>query len=138
MERIDDAHRRITANAGQITEANTRITTNADQLKKLVSDLNALSASLSNHRSTEFLTLKEAVDSLVSQFDTLMDGDTSDAIDNYNEIVSFLDGLKDSDSLAIRLSDLDKRISDLRGEYDATTQEQTEADNRRHLSLIHI
>lgn len=132
VERIDDAHRRITANAGQITEANTRITTNADQLKKLVSDLNALSASLSNHRSTEFLTLKEAVDSLVSQFDTLMDGDTSDAIDNYNEIVSFLDGLKDSDSLAIRLSDLNKRISDLRGEYDATTREQTEADNRKH------
>lgn len=132
VERIDDAHRRITANADQITEANTRITTNVDQLKKLVSDLNALSASLSNHRSTEFLTLKETVDSLVSRFDTLLDGDTSDAIDNYNEIVSFLDGLKDSDSLALLLTDLDKRISGLRGEYDATTREQTEADHRKH------
>ena len=52
-----------------------------------------------------------------TSLDTLMNGNVSDAIESFNEIINFLDGLKDDQSLALILAQLDKQISEFDGVY---------------------
>lgn len=54
---------------------------------------------------------QSAVDTLKKSFETLVSSDTSVAIDNYNEIIKFLDGLKDSDNLSSILIKLNSALS---------------------------
>lgn len=54
---------------------------------------------------------QSAVDALKKSFDTIVSSDTSVAIDNYNEIIKFLDGLKDSDNLSSILTKLNSALS---------------------------
>lgn len=54
---------------------------------------------------------QSAVDALKKSFETLVSSDTSVAIDNYNEIIKFLDGLKDSDNLSSILTKLNSALS---------------------------
>ena len=50
--------------------------------------------------------VKKAVDLTTAALDALVSGDTSDAIDNYNEIIKFLEGFRDDETLAGTLKTL--------------------------------
>lgn len=52
---------------------------------------------LNNYDDAE---ISEAVEKLRKDFDTLVSGNTADAIESFNEVVAFLEGLKDTESLA--------------------------------------
>ena len=54
--------------------------------------------------------LQKAIDAVSLRIDRLVGNNASQAIDNFNEILDFLDGLKDSDSLAALLADINARI----------------------------
>lgn len=54
--------------------------------------------------------LQKAIDAVSLRIDRLVGNNASQAIDNFNEILAFLDGLKDSDSLAALLADINARI----------------------------
>ena len=54
--------------------------------------------------------LQKAIDAVSLRIDRLVGDNASQAIDNFNEILAFLDGLKDSDSLAALLADINARI----------------------------
>ena len=63
---------------------------------------------LSNYDDTEITT---ALSSLQSQIDTLVSGNASDAINSFNEIIAFLDGIKDSQDLAGIIASIEKQIA---------------------------
>lgn len=54
--------------------------------------------------------LQNAIDAVSLRIDRLVGNNASQAIDNFNEILNFLNGLKDSDSLAALLADINARI----------------------------
>lgn len=54
--------------------------------------------------------LQKAIDAVSLRIDRLVGNNASQAIDNFNEILNFLNGLKDSDSLAALLADINARI----------------------------
>ncbi|WP_289293194.1 hypothetical protein, partial [Bacteroides sp. 41_26] len=54
--------------------------------------------------------LQSAINVITSRIDRLVGENASQAIDNFNEILNFLNGLKDSDSLAALLADINARI----------------------------
>ena len=59
----------------------------------------ALKAKLEGMSSFDPTEINNRVNGLQSQFDTLVSGDASAAIESFNEIIAFLDGVKDSESL---------------------------------------
>lgn len=59
--------------------------------------------------------LQALIDKLRSDFDTLYGENASDAIDNFKEVLAFLDGLNDSEKLSTKLADLsgaDKKMGE--------------------------
>ena len=54
--------------------------------------------------------LQSTINVITSRIDQLVGENASQAIDNFNEIINFLNGLKDSDSLAALLADINERI----------------------------
>ena len=66
---------------------------------------------LSNFNDKE---LSDAINSLRSDFDELVSGDTSKAIETFNEIVSFLDGIEDTQSLESIIASIEQQIGDVR------------------------
>lgn len=73
---------------------------------------------------------QSAVDALKKSFETLVSSDTSVAIDNYNEIIKFLDGLKDSDNLSSILTKLNSALSSTTSIANANKQNLTNAVSR--------
>lgn len=63
---------------------------------------------LSNYDDTE---ISQAVEKLRSDFDTLVNGDTTTAIKSFNEIISFLDGIEDSESLDGIIASIEQQIA---------------------------
>lgn len=63
---------------------------------------------LSNYDDTE---LSEAVARLRDDFDSLTQEDISAAIENFNEIISFLDGIEDSESLDSIIASIEQQIA---------------------------
>lgn len=64
--------------------------------------------------------LQSSLTSLKTAFDALVGGNASTAIDNFNEVIAFLEGFKDSDTLAAKLTEhrtrmngMDSRIASL-------------------------
>ena len=66
---------------------------------------------LSNFNDKE---LSDAINSLRSDFDELVSGDTSKAIETFNEIVSFLNGIEDTQSLESIIASIEQQIGDVR------------------------
>ena len=66
---------------------------------------------LSNFNDKE---LSDAINSLRSDFDDLVSGDTSKAIETFNEIVSFLNGIEDTQSLESIIASIEQQIGDVR------------------------
>ncbi len=63
---------------------------------------------LSNYDDTE---LSDAVARLRDDFDSLTQEDISAAIENFNEIISFLDGIEDSESLDSIIASIEQQIA---------------------------
>jgi ribosomal protein S20 len=55
--------------------------------------------------------IQEAVTKLQNQFNTLVNGNASTAIESFNEIVAFLNGVSDADSLEGIIAGIEKQIS---------------------------
>lgn len=79
------------------------------------SELLAKLKSLSNYNDTE---LREAIAKLRTNLDTLVNGDTSSAIQSFNEVVAFLKGVEDSESLEGIIAAIEQQIA---GKQDAIT-----------------
>lgn len=63
---------------------------------------------LSNYDDTE---ISQAVETLRSDFDTLVSGDTTTAIKTFNEVIAFLDGLEDTEDLASIIASIEQQIA---------------------------
>ena len=63
---------------------------------------------LSNYDDTE---VNEAVSSLQTQLNTLVSGNANDAINSFNEIIAFLDGIKDSQDLSSIIASIEQQIA---------------------------
>ena len=63
---------------------------------------------LSNYNDAEIST---AVSSLQTQLDTLVSGNANDAINSFNEIIAFLDGVKDTQDLAGIIASIETQIA---------------------------
>ena len=66
--------------------------------------------SLSNYDDT---SITEAVNSLRTDFDTLVSGDTSTAIKTFNEIIAFLEGVEDTESLSGIIASIEQQIANI-------------------------
>lgn len=64
--------------------------------------------SMSAYDDTE---ITQAVESLRSDFDTLVSGDASAAIDSFNEVTAFLQGLEDSEDLDSIIAAIEQQIA---------------------------
>ena len=64
---------------------------------------------LSNYDDT---AINQAVASLQSQLNTLVNGDSSAAIESFNEIIAFLNGIEDSQSLDSIIAAIEQQISE--------------------------
>ena len=63
---------------------------------------------LSNYNDAEIST---AVSSLQSQLNTLVSGNANDAINSFNEIIAFLDGVKDTQDLSSIIAGIEQQIA---------------------------
>lgn len=70
---------------------------------------------LNNYNDTE---ISNAVSSLQTQLNTLVSGDANDAINSFNEIIAFLDGVKDTQDLASIIASIEQQIA---GKMDKVT-----------------
>ena len=64
--------------------------------------------SLNNYDDAE---LTEAINKLRSDFDTLLSGDASTAIDTFNDIIAFLDGIEDTQNLKGIIASIELQIA---------------------------
>ena len=63
---------------------------------------------LKNYDDTE---ISNAVSSLQSQINTLVSGNANDAINSFNEIIAFLEGVKDTEDLASIIASIEQQIA---------------------------
>lgn len=70
---------------------------------------------LSNYNDAE---INEAVQSLQTQLNTLVSGNANDAINSFNEIITFLDGVKDNQDLSSIIASIEQQIA---GKMDKVT-----------------
>lgn len=70
---------------------------------------------LSNYDDT---AISEAVNTLRKDFDTLVSGDSTTAIKTFNEIIAFLSGIEDSESLDSIIASIEQQIA---GKADTTS-----------------
>ena len=66
--------------------------------------------SLTNYDDT---SITEAVNSLRTDLDTLVSGDTSTAIKTFNEIIAFLEGVEDTESLSGIIASIEQQIANI-------------------------
>ena len=65
---------------------------------------------LSNYDDT---AIKNAINNLIVQIDTLVSGNASKAIESFNEIIAFLNGIEDSEDLDSIIASIEQQIADL-------------------------
>lgn len=71
----------------------------------------ALKAKLEGLNNYDDTSIQNAVNSLTTQINTLVSGDASVAIENFNEIISFLNGIEDSESLDSIIASIEQQIA---------------------------
>lgn len=71
----------------------------------------ALKAKLEGLSNYDDTTLTNAISSLETRLNTLVSGDTSTAIESFNEIIAFLDGVTDSQSLDSIIASIEQQIA---------------------------
>lgn len=75
----------------------------------------AFKAKLEGLNNYDDTSIRNAVDSLITQINTLVSGDASIAIESFNEIMAFLDGIKDTQSLAGIIAAIEQQIAGKQG-----------------------
>lgn len=104
----------IKAHEGEVSSA---LSTKVDKItgKGLSAEdfTTALKNKLERLNNYDDTSLSNAVNSLQQQFNLLVGGNPSDAINSFNEIISFLDGIKDSQDLESIIASIQKSISDV-------------------------
>lgn len=63
---------------------------------------------LNNYDDTE---LSNAIETLRGDFDTIVSGDTTTAIKTFNEVIAFLDGIKDNQDLSSIIASIEQQIA---------------------------
>lgn len=94
--------------------------------------INNLQAALSdetNEREKKDTELEGLITQLRKEFDTLVGGNPSKAIENFNEIIKFLEGIEDSETLVGKLAELKLECDDNRKELEEKLK--TEAQTRQ-------
>ena len=82
--------------------------------------------SLSNYDDSAIV---EAVNRLRRDLDTLVNGDTTKAIDSYNDVIAFLEGIEDSESLDGIIAAIEKQIAAKQDEIIANEEVYAAAAN---------
>lgn len=78
-------------------------------------------------------TLTSAINSLQSQINTLVSGNVSSAIDTFNEIIAFLDGVKDTQDLAGIIASIEQQIA---GVNSSLSAELAKKPNKTDIATI--
>ena len=113
-----------------------------DKIQALTDTLNSVKKSLmeaidsvkkdlsteTNNRGSADDTLKDKVNSLQTQLDTLVSGNASTAIESFNEVITFLSGVTDSESLTSLLNDLQGKITTLQSTLTEDVTKLQDAD----------
>ena len=86
--------------------------------------------SLNNYDDT---VLTSAINSLQSQINTLVSGNASSAIDTFNEIIAFLDGVKDTQDLAGIIASIEQQIA---GVNSALSAELAKKPNKTDMATV--
>lgn len=71
----------------------------------------ALKTKLEGLNNYDDTSIRNAVNTLTAQINTLVSGDASIAIESFNEIMAFLDGIKDTQSLAGIIASIEQQIA---------------------------
>lgn len=71
----------------------------------------ALKNKLNSLNNYDDSAIQQAVNSLRSDFDTLVSGDTTTAIKSFNDIIAFLNGIEDSESLDSIIASIQQQIA---------------------------
>lgn len=71
----------------------------------------ALKAKLEGLSNYDDTSIQNAVNSLTTQINTLVSGDASAAIESFNEIIAFLNGVEDSESLDSIIASIEQQIA---------------------------
>ena len=87
----------------------------ADLLSRMTNRENIDNVQTGNIASlqTQGNSLSERIDSLQQQLNTLVGAVASDTIDNFNEIVAFLNGITDDETLTNLLTEVNNRLQKL-------------------------
>lgn len=73
----------------------------------------ALKEKLDGLKNYDDTALTEAINSLQEQLDTLVNADADKAIDTFNEIIAFLNGVENTDTLEGIIAGIEQQISDI-------------------------
>lgn len=121
---------------GKITTLETNTTKLREDLNKEIADREAADTVLSGRITDEATARKKAddalqalIDKLRLDFDTMYGADTSEKIDNFTEIIAFLDGVEDTETLMGKITSLVEADLALGKRIDAEAQAREEADD---------
>ena len=90
--------------------------------------------SLSNYDDTE---ISKVTETLRSDLDNLVSGDTTQAITSFNEIIAFLEGIKDSENLDSIIASIEQQIANIPSKTSQLTNDSgflTEHQDISHLA----
>lgn len=95
--------------------------------------------SLSNYDDTE---ISQAVSKLRTDLDTLVSGDTTNAIKTFNEVIAFLDGISDTEDLSSIIASIEQQIAAKAGKSEIPTKvsqlENDEGYLASHQDISHL
>ncbi|MBD5210966.1 MAG: hypothetical protein HDS77_06850 [Bacteroidales bacterium] len=96
-----------------VSDAEQTIDHHTAELNRLQEDVKIAQSSAGTAQSTADAALKKATDN-AANINTLLYGNVSEAIDNLNEIIAFLNGFRDDEQLATQLTDMKAATDSLR------------------------
>lgn len=112
----------VTANISQIKQVVTDGLATVEQLNNKVDKVDgkqlstedfttALKEKLQGLNNYDDTTLTNAISTLRADFNALVSGDTTTAIKTFNEVIAFLDGIKDTQDLAGIIASIERQIA---------------------------
>lgn len=85
----------------------------------------ALKTKLEGLNAFDPTEINNKIDGLQSQFDTLVSGDASVAIESFNEIMAFLNGVQDTESLDGIIAGIERQIASIQSAIPTKTSQLT-------------
>ena len=110
---IGSAVNTFTAN---LTALGNKVTANKESADSSISELQTKDKTLESSIASVKATMEYGDQALQTQLDTLVSGRASEAIENFNEIIAFLAGVKDNETLTALLDAIRERITTLEGQ----------------------